>query len=112
MDRHKQLREEAWIGDAVLTLFMRERILREQGRIDGERCERLTSNQCLAVFGEPTAVEAEIGRAYQAGGLAGGFAWIEERLMPLLTRQEEKRQRRLSTRRGPPDDHRAGTGRA
>ena len=30
-------REEAWVGDAVLALFVREWILREDGMLDGER---------------------------------------------------------------------------
>ena len=29
-------REEAWVGDAVLALYMRELILKEQGKMDGE----------------------------------------------------------------------------
>jgi len=29
-------REEAWVGDAVLALFMRRLILKEQGKMDGE----------------------------------------------------------------------------
>jgi dsRNA-specific ribonuclease len=49
--------------------------------------------------GEPTKVEAEIGQVYQRDGLGAAFAWIEERLMPMFTRQEEKRQRK-SGRRG------------
>ena len=29
-------REEAWVGDAVLALYMRRLILKEQGKMDGE----------------------------------------------------------------------------
>lgn len=101
MDREKRQREEAWIGDAVLTLFIRELILREQGGIDGRRLERLTSNQFLAAFGQPTTVEAAIGRAYAAGGLPGAYAWIERSLLPQVRRQEEKQSRRGSLRRPP-----------
>jgi dsRNA-specific ribonuclease len=97
--REEALRAEAWIGDAVLALFARERILREHGLIDGERCERMTSNQFLSALGEPTAVEARIGRAYQEGGLARAFAWIESEIVPLAEKQEAKRARTLSVRR-------------
>ena len=60
-----QEREEAWIGDAILALYMREWLLREKGKIDGEAFIRATSNDFLRVKGNPTAVEAEIGREYQ-----------------------------------------------
>ena len=56
--------EDAWIGDAVLALYARLKILREDGRVDGEKCKRLTSNQFLGTLGEPTKVEANIGRIY------------------------------------------------
>jgi len=90
-DRRRKVLEEAWVGDAVLCLYARERILREDGVIDAEKLRRMTSNQFLASLGEPSDVEAEIGRAYGEGGLAGASAWIEERLMPLFNRQEVKR---------------------
>jgi hypothetical protein len=54
----------------------------------------MTSNGFLAGVGEPTAIEAEIGRAYSAGGLDEAFRHIERRLLPLFARQEEKRLRR------------------
>ncbi len=91
----KKTLEEAWIGDAVLTLYVREKILREDGRVDGEKSARMTSNQFLAALGEPSGVEAEIGRAYAEGGLAAAFGWIEGRLLPLFARQEENRRKRL-----------------
>ena len=34
----------AWLGDAVLALYVRERILREQGKLDGGLYTRMTSN--------------------------------------------------------------------
>lgn len=75
----------------MLCLYARQRILREDGAIDAEKLRRMTSNQFLASSGEPSEVEAEIGRAYEREGLTGAFAWIEERLMPLFNRQELKR---------------------
>lgn len=63
--------------------------------MDGEKCVRMTSNQFLAAFGEPSEVEAEIGRVYAQSGLAAACAWIEERLMPRFAQQEENRRKRL-----------------
>ena len=93
MSRQKILRE-AWIGDAVLSLYAREKILRDDGKVDGERCVRMTSNQFLLAFGEPSEVEAALGRVYQERGLAAAYAWIEERLMPRFAQQEENRRKR------------------
>ena len=87
---------EAWIGDAVLALYARAKILREDGRVDGEKCVRMTSNRFLSAIGEPTKTEAEIGRVYQRAGLQAAFAFIEQRLMPVFERQEENRRRRQS----------------
>jgi 23S rRNA maturation mini-RNase III len=90
----KRLVEEAWIGDAVLTLYARLKVLREDGRVDGEKCKRLTSNQFLGTIGEPTKVEAEVGRVYEREGLQAAFGWIEQHLVPMFERQEENRARR------------------
>lgn len=87
------LREQAWIGDAVLALYVRLKILNEDGRLDGAKASRMTSNGFLAGVGEPTAVEADIGRAYSAGGLEAAYRHIEERLMPLYAKQAGKRLR-------------------
>jgi hypothetical protein len=85
--------KEAWIGDAVLALYSRRRILREDGKIDAPKAERMTSNRFLTAFGEPTEVEAELGRVYEKDGLDAAFAWIESRLMLVFARQEAKRQK-------------------
>jgi dsRNA-specific ribonuclease len=85
---------EAWIGDAVLALYARLKILREEGRVDGEKCKRLTSNQFLGTLGEPTKVEAEIGRVYARDGLDAAFRWVEQHLLPLFERQQANRNRR------------------
>jgi dsRNA-specific ribonuclease len=93
LDR-KRVLEEAWIGDAVLSLFARSRILRGDGVQDQEKFIRMTCNQFLAVVGEASEVEAEIGRVYEKEGLEAAFEWIEKRLMPVFERQEEKRRKR------------------
>ncbi len=86
--------QEAWIGDAVLLLYARRKVLDHVGKLDAAMCARLTSNQFLSSFGEPTKVEAEIGRVYQQSGLEAAFFWIEERLLPLFQRQEGNRLRK------------------
>ena len=90
----EQLQAEAWVGDAVLCLFGRQRILEREGRVDGAMYHRMASNQFLSAFGEPTAVEAELGRLYREQGLQAAFAWIEQRWMPLFDRQEANRAKR------------------
>ena len=82
------------MGDAVLCLFGRLRILRNGGSVDGPQYQRMASNQFLSAFGDPTAVEAELGRLYQERGLEAAFEWIEEHWMPLFDRQEANRAKR------------------
>ena len=89
-------REEAWVGDAVLALYMRELILKEQGKMDGEMFVRSTSNDFLRNLGNATSVEAHIGRINQEKGLEGAFQWMEEELLPVFRIQEKKHQNRMS----------------
>jgi hypothetical protein len=98
-EKREKILKEAWVGDAVLSLYARRRILRETRAVDSERFERMTSNRFLASKGEPSEVEAEIGRVYEGEGLEAAFSWIEQRLMPLFDRQEEKRLRGITPRR-------------
>lgn len=86
---------EAWTGDAVLGLFVREWILENHGKVDGEMFGRFTSNATLAEFGNPTSVEAEIGRAYEEGGLEAGYALLREKHLPSLIRREKTYQNSL-----------------
>lgn len=92
--------EQAWIGDAVLTLYARSLILREDLKVDGPKCVRMTSNQFLSTRGEPTRVEAELGRIYQQQGLEAAFHWIESALLPLFRKQEENRLRKSPRSQG------------
>lgn len=92
-DLTQRLRENAWIGDAVLELYVRSHILREHGRVDAEMKTRFTCNQFLSCTGNPTAVEADIGVIYQREGLEAAFAWIRNTLEPLFLKQEAKRVR-------------------
>lgn len=84
-------RNEAWIGDAVLALFAREWILANDGKMDGEKFVRFTSNNFLRRMGNPTSVEAEIGRIYERGGLDAAFSHMEEHVLPLFIQQEKAR---------------------
>ncbi len=84
-------REAAWIGDAVLALFARQFVLRERNSMDGEWFTRLTSNDFLSAFGNPTRVEASIGKLYKADGLEAAFAWMDAELVPLFRKQIAKK---------------------
>ena len=94
MTNPKQEKEQAWIGDAVLELFVRNWILSEDGEMNGEKKTRFTSNQFLACFGNPTSVEARIGKVYESEGLDSAFAYIEREFLPLFLKQEAKSNRR------------------
>lgn len=89
-----QILKDAWIGDAVLSLYARRRILAEEDRIDAQRAEQMTSNQFLTAFGEASETEAKIGAVYLRDGLASAFSWIESNLMPIYERQEANRSKR------------------
>ena len=86
-EQQRQDRETAWVGDAVLALFARQFVLRERKAMDGEWFTRLTSNEFLSAFGNPTRVEASIGRIYQDGGLEAAFEWMDAHLVPLFRKQ-------------------------
>ena len=92
----KSTREQAWVGDAVLALHVRRFILDKLGKMDGEMATRMTSNQFLSGRGNPTEVEAKIGRIYEREGYDSAVAWIEAELLPLYERQEKKRRRNIS----------------
>lgn len=83
-------RTKAWIGDAILALFAREWILKQKGIEPGSRIEvftKMTSNRFLACLGEPTLVEAKIGRAYESEGLDGAYRYIEDEILPVFEKQ-------------------------
>ncbi len=87
-DLDPAVRAVAWIGDAVLALYVREWILSfNHDRMDGEIFTALTSNQFLRLIGNATGVEAQIGNAYRQGGITGAYAWIDSELRP---RMEER----------------------
>ncbi|MCU0752239.1 MAG: hypothetical protein MUF86_10635 [Akkermansiaceae bacterium] len=91
-DEIRQEREAAWVGDAVLALFARQFVLRERASMDGEWFVKMTSNDFLSAFGNPTRVEASIGRLYQEHGLDAAFAWMNEHLVPMFRKQTAGRR--------------------
>lgn len=84
--------ELAWIGDTILDLYARTWILKERGTVCGETLRRMTSNQFLTCFGNPTSVEAKIGTLYREEGMKTAFMWIESEILPLFERQERNRK--------------------
>lgn len=69
----------------MLALYVREWILEmNRGVMDGQLFMELTSNKFLRLVGNATAVEAQIGTAYQSGGLAAGYDWITTHLRPKM----------------------------
>lgn len=98
----EEKREKAWVGDAELSLFAREWILRDSALKSADRNEafiRMTSNKFLSSVGEPTAMEAEIGRIYEAEGLTAAFQHIEETFVPLFKKQQTRPQQPGSYRK-------------
>ena len=88
-----ETQSEAWLGDAVLELYVRAWVLGERGAVDADMKTRYTCNQFLNCFGEPTRVEAQIGVVYRDHGLEAAFQWIRENLEPLFIKQEAKRKK-------------------
>jgi dsRNA-specific ribonuclease len=89
----EKLREEAWLGDAVLELYVRAWVLRREGKMDAEMKRRFTCNGFLTCFGAPTKVEARIGVIYKEEGLEAAFEFVEKELEPLFLEQEANRRR-------------------
>lgn len=88
-----ETRNAAWIGDAVLALYARQWILEQSGVTDGDRQRSMSSNQFLAQLGNPTEVEAVIGRIYQEHGLTAAFQWMTDNLLPRVQAQERRAAR-------------------
>ena len=91
-----ETRELAWIGDSILSLFVREWLLKDSTIQEAERNTAytlFTSNQFLSGLGEPSRVEAEIGRIYRNKGLSGAFLHIETVLLPHFQKQWKNRHK-------------------
>jgi len=95
-------RTKAWIGDAVLALFARQWILRQENISAQDRAAvfvQMTSNRFLSALGEPTAMEAEIGLVYEEEGLQAAFDYIEAKFVPIFRKQRNNRSKIGSYRR-------------
>ena len=94
VDNERERRNAAWIGDAVLALYAREWILANlpAGQDPTEAFTRMTSNHFLSGIGEPTSVEAEIGRRYERHGLQAAFSHIETLILPLFLKQQRRQK--------------------
>lgn len=83
----RELKDLAWLGDAVLALYARQWLLEEPPNPLFTRQQlflRFTTNAFLLAAGAPTQVEARIGRIYRENGLEAAFAHIDETLRPLF----------------------------
>lgn len=60
--------------------------------MDGEWFTRLTSNDFLSAFGNPTRVEASIGKLYQSEGLDAAFKWMDDELVPVFRKQMKNKR--------------------
>lgn len=83
-DLDPKIRAQAWVGDAILALYVREWILSFRGQIDGKLFIEFTSNDFLRLTGNATGVEAQIGRIFKSEGLEAAYAWIEHHLRPKM----------------------------
>ncbi len=95
----EELRNQAWIGDAVLALYARQWLLQQatDSQARTELFHHLTSNQFLSGLGRPTLVEARIGVVYSEQGLEAAFRYIEAQLLPLFLKQLSRAQRQKIT---------------
>jgi hypothetical protein len=96
MSMENTARAEAWVGDAVLTLFVRRWLLRYTPKkmTDADRqqlFELFVSNQFLSSFGEPSQVEAAIGRKFEQEGLIAAFTYIEKSFLDSFRKSARKR---------------------
>lgn len=83
-DLDPKVRAQAWVGDAILALYVREWILSFRGQIDGRLFIEFTSNDFLRLTGNATGVEAQIGRVFKTDGLEAAYAWIDQSLRPKM----------------------------
>ena len=90
LNSESMLRDSAWIGDAVLSLYLRRLLIEneiEPASVRTEVFKYFSSNAFLNSFGRPTAMEAEIGDIYDREGLEAAFRFIEAKYLPVIKRQ-------------------------
>ena len=89
----EEKRNLAWVGDAVLALFARRRILQQTNIPNKERAEvfqAMTSNEFLSHFGEPTKIEYEIGILFENEGLTEAYNYIETHLLSNFVKKQKQ----------------------
>lgn len=94
LDSESLLRDSAWIGDAVLSLYLRRLLIEneiEPASVRTEVFKYFSSNAFLNIFGRPTAMEAEIGDVYEQEGIKAAFHFIETKYLPVIKRQLSNR---------------------
>jgi hypothetical protein len=96
MNIERTLRDQAWVGDAVLALYARRWLLghtpKKMSDADRQQLfELFVSNQFLSSFGEPSQVEAAIGRKFEQEGLLGAFTHIEKSFLESFCKSARKR---------------------
>lgn len=93
-ESESNLRDDAWTGDAVLSLYLRSLLLQNKVEPAGLRTEvfkYFSSNAFLNSFGRPTAMEAEIGAIYQSEGISAAFSFIEGKYLAIIRLQLQNR---------------------
>jgi len=95
----KETNDQAWVGDAVLSLYARQWVLRQEATGEGlgesrdEAFRWFTCNDFLATIGQPTEVEAAIGIVYLEQGEQAAFDFIEGKILPRYLKQRANRLR-------------------
>lgn len=89
---------EAWLGDAVLALLVRDWLIGTLGSTDGDLQGLITSNQFLSRFGHPTAVEAALGRLWRDHGYAAAESEFRTKFLPEMIRHLRRQRPHLSGR--------------
>ncbi|MEM1057818.1 MAG: hypothetical protein AAGK14_01105 [Verrucomicrobiota bacterium] len=93
----RETNDQAWVGDAVLSLYARQWVLRREagpeplGESRDDAFRHFTCNDFLATIGQPTEVEAAIGIVYLEQGEQAAFDFIEGKILPLYLKQRRKR---------------------
>lgn len=96
MNELEREKAEAWMGDAVLALFARRWILDTFGRPDGDLQTLITCNHFLSRFGNPTAVEASIGRVLESQGMEAALESVRARFFPEMIRHVRRQRPALA----------------
>ena len=97
-DARAMEKAEAWLGDAVLALLVRDWLINALGSTDGDLQGLVTSNQFLSRFGQPTAVEASLGRLWRDQGYAAVESEFRKNFLPEMIRHLRRQRPQLSGR--------------